>query len=197
MVVSLYSIPLSILSSPYKVVIDPGHGGPDPGAIGTSGLRETDVVLDLGLRVAQFLQGKGVQPILTRSLERSDVDLPLRVNAANHFGATAFISIHANAVNLSRPDVNGIETFYCQNPLSHHLAKEIQRCMLRASPKTPNRGVRKGRFFVIRRTRIPSTLLETGFLTGNIDGPRLATPEHRGRIAKAIANGIMNYIKDL
>ena len=97
----------------FRVVIDPGHGGPDPGAVGIGGLRETDVVLDISLQVAQLLQSKGVQVVLTRTSE-IDVDLPPRVSLANSSGAHAFVSIHANALSMARPDVNGIETFFFQ-----------------------------------------------------------------------------------
>jgi N-acetylmuramoyl-L-alanine amidase len=99
----------------YRIVIDPGHGGPDPGAIGIGGLRETDVVLDVSLQVADLLRARGVDVRLTRTRE-VDVDLPPRVSLANRSGATAFVSIHANALSMNRPDVNGIETFFFSDP---------------------------------------------------------------------------------
>ena len=75
----------------FRVVIDPGHGGPDPGAIGIRGVRETDVVLDVSLQVAQLLEARGVQVIMTRTAD-VDVDLPPRVAIANRVGATAFVA---------------------------------------------------------------------------------------------------------
>lgn len=177
----------------FTVVIDPGHGGPDPGAVGIGGLRETDVVLDVSLQVARLLQDRGVQVILTRTSE-VDVDLPPRVALANSSGAHAFLSIHANALNMERPDVNGIETFYFQSPLSRALASSVQSEVLSVSPGSPDRGVRPGRFFVIRRTVMPSALVETGFVTGELDSPRLATAAHRQQLAVAIARGILNYL---
>ena len=178
----------------YRVVIDPGHGGPDPGAIGIRGLRETDVVLDVSLQVAALLRARGVDVRLTRTSE-IDVDLPPRVSLANRTGATAFVSIHANALSMSRPDVNGIETFFFSDPRSGRLASYLQQQMMDVSPGTPNRGVRRGRFFVIRRTTMPSALVEMGFVTGSIDAPRLAQPNHRRRLALALAAGILNYLK--
>ena len=86
----------------YRVVIDPGHGGPDPGAVGIRGIREAEIVLDISLQVARLLEAKGVQVTLTRTAE-VDVDLPPRVALANRLGATAFVSIHANAISMSRP----------------------------------------------------------------------------------------------
>ena len=67
--------------------------------------------------------------------------------------------------------------------------------MVNVSPGTPNRGVRRGRFFVIRRTVMPAALIEMGFVTGDIDAPRLAQPAHRRRLALAIATGILDYLK--
>jgi N-acetylmuramoyl-L-alanine amidase len=177
----------------FRVVIDPGHGGPDPGAVGIGGLRETDVVLDISLQVAQLLQSKGVQVVLTRTSE-IDVDLPPRVSLANSSGAHAFVSIHANALSMARPDVNGIETFFFQGGESRALAEALQQEMVRVSAGSPDRGVKTGRFFVIRRTVMPAALVETGFLTGDLDAPRLADAGHRQRLAQAISRGILRYL---
>ena len=184
----------SVVRGRYKVVLDPGHGGPDPGAIGIKGLRETDVVLDISLKVAQLLRSKGVRVSLTRKID-VDLDLPPRVTLANKVGANAFVSIHANATRTSRRDVNGIETFYFSGPRGLRLARNIQRELLRVTPKTSDRGVRRSRFFVIRRTTMPAALVETGFITGKIDGPRLSTSSYRDKISFAIAKGILNYLR--
>ena len=183
----------SVPQGRYTVVLDPGHGGPDPGAIGINNLRETDVVLDVSLQVAQILQAKGVRVLLTRSSE-VDVDLPPRVALANNNRADLFVSIHANALSMNRPDVNGVETFYFQGGRSLSLAQSLQNQLLAASPGTPDRGARSGRFFVIRRTVMPAALVEMGFVTGQLDAPRLADPGFRRRLAVAIAMGILNYL---
>ena len=179
----------------YTIVIDPGHGGPDPGAVGIRGLRETDVVLDVSLQVAQLLQSKGVQVLLTRTSE-VDVDLPPRVALANNSRADLFLSIHANALSLDRPDVNGVETFYFESSRSRALAQAVQDQILAISPGSPDRGARAGRFFVIRRTVMPSALAEMGFVTGSLDSPRLADPAFRRRLAVAIATGLLRYLVD-
>ncbi len=180
----------------FLVVIDPGHGGPDPGAIGIGGLRETDVVLDVALQVARLLQARGVQVLMTRTSE-VDVDLPPRVSLANRSGADAFVSVHANALSMARPDVNGIETFYFEGSgsRSRQLAAALQQQMLAISPGTPDRGVRTGRFFVIRRTVMPSALVEMGFVTGSLDASRLADANYRRRMALALAAGILSYLQ--
>ena len=180
----------------FTVVIDPGHGGPDPGAVGIGGLRETDVVLDVSLQMARLLQARGVQVLMTRTSE-VDVDLPPRVSLANNAGADAFVSVHANALSLARPDVNGIETFYFEggSSRSRALASSLQQQMLAISPGSPNRGVRTGRFFVIRRTVMPSALVEMGFVTGMLDAPRLANADFRRRMALALAAAILQYLQ--
>jgi N-acetylmuramoyl-L-alanine amidase len=177
----------------YTVVIDPGHGGPDPGAVGINGLRETDVVLDVSLQVAQLLQAKGVRVLMTRTSE-VDVDLPPRVALANNSRADLFLSIHANALSMDRPDVNGIETFYFESGRSRALAQAVQEEMLAVSPSSPDRGARPGRFFVIRRTVMPAALAEMGFVTGSLDASRLADPAFRRRMALAIATGLLRYL---
>ena len=181
----------------FKVVIDPGHGGPDPGAVGIGGLRETDVVLDVCLQMARLLQARGVQVLMTRTSE-VDVDLPPRVALANSSGADLFVSVHANALSMARPDVNGIETFYFEGAgaASRRLAAALQQQMVAISPGTPDRGVRTGRFFVIRRTVMPSALVEMGFLTGELDSRRLADPNYRRRMALALSAGILNALQD-
>jgi N-acetylmuramoyl-L-alanine amidase len=197
---SLPRVPLSADGLPvvprgrFRVVIDPGHGGPDPGAVGIGDLRETDVVLDVGLQVAQLLQARGVQVLMTRTSE-VDVDLPPRVALANRSGADVFVSLHANALSMGRPDVNGIETFYFEGGRSRGLAELIQERLLAISPGTVDRGARPGRFFVIRRTVMPSVLTEMGFVTGEIDAPRLADANYRRRLAQAVAGGILTYLQ--
>ena len=178
----------------FRVVIDPGHGGPDPGAVGIGGLRETDVVLDVSLQLARLLQARGVQVLLTRTTE-VDVDLPPRVTLANSSGADVFVSVHANALSMERPDVNGIETFYFAGGRSQSLAEAIQQQLMAISPGTPDRGARPGRFFVIRRTVMPSVLAEMGFVTGEIDAPRLSDASFRRRLAQAISGAILTYLQ--
>ena len=165
--------------------------------MGIDGLRETDVVLDVSLQLARLLQARGVDVVLTRTSE-VDVDLPPRVALANASEADAFVSVHANALSLSRPDVNGIETFYFEggSSRSRDLAAALQQQMLAVSPGSPDRGVRTARFFVIRRTVMPSALVEMGFVTGSLDASRLADPNHRRRLAIALANGMLVYLQE-
>jgi len=177
----------------FLVVIDPGHGGLDPGAIGIGGIRETDIVLEVSKMVKKLLSEKGVKVRLTRENE-VDLDLPPRVALANKINADVFVSIHANASRGKRREINGLETFYYKGWKGRSLAKRIQKQILRVSPGSPNRGVKQGRFYVIKNTNMPAVLVEIGFLTGRLDARRLEKSAHRKRIAYAIAKGILEYL---
>jgi N-acetylmuramoyl-L-alanine amidase len=173
------------------VVVDPGHGGPDPGAIGINGLQEKEVVIDVSRQVAALLEQQGVQAVLTRS-DDIDLDLEPRVALAERVNATLFVSIHANAISLSRPDINGLETYYFDTGLG--LAQSIHASVLQGTG-VQDRGVRKARFYVLRRTSMPSVLVEMGFVTGRDDAAKLATASYRRQMAESIVRGILQYIR--
>ncbi|MBW4541310.1 MAG: N-acetylmuramoyl-L-alanine amidase [Myxacorys chilensis ATA2-1-KO14] len=182
--------PPRVPNSKAIVVIDPGHGGPDPGAVGIGGLREKDIVLDISKQVTALLQQQGIQAVLARS---SDVDLDLepRTTLANRMKATAFVSIHANAISMSRPDINGLETYYYQS--GSGLAQAIHRNVLQETG-AQDRGVRQARFYVLRYTTMPSVLVEVGFVTGRNDAAKLSTADYRKKMATAIARGVVQYL---
>ncbi len=178
----------------YKVVIDPGHGGSDPGAVGINGLRETDIVLEVSKTVSELLTKKGVKTILTRNDERT-LDLQPRVTKANNSRADAFISIHANATRGKKREVNGLETYYYSGYKGYSLAKSVHKQILIASSQSPDRGVRRSRFYVIRKTSMPAALVEIGFVTGMYDAALLLQKGYRDKLSFAIAKGILNYLK--
>lgn len=173
------------------VIVDPGHGGKDPGAIGIGGLREKDVILPIAQQVASLLEQQGVQAVMTR---KSDyfVDLAPRVTMAERANADLFVSIHANAVGPNRPDVSGLETYYYSS--GQRLAQTIHSSILQ-SLDVKNRGVRRARFYVLRKSSMPSVLVEVGFVTGREDAAKLSNPTYRSQMAQAIARGILQYIQ--
>ncbi|MEH2302199.1 MAG: N-acetylmuramoyl-L-alanine amidase [Nostoc sp.] len=173
------------------VVIDPGHGGKDSGAPGLGGLLEKDVILPIGKRVAAILEQNGVQAVLTRDADFF-VELQGRVEIAERVNATAFVSIHANSVD-NRPDVNGLEVYYYDS--GYALAEVVRNTILQNIGTIKNRGTRKARFYVLRKSSMPSILVETGYMTGYEDNPRLGTPEYQNRMAEAIARGILKYLQ--
>jgi N-acetylmuramoyl-L-alanine amidase len=111
---------------------------------------------------------------------------------AQRMNANLFVSIHANAISLSRPDVNGLETYYYSN--GQRLARTIHNSILQ-SLDIRDRGVRTARFYVLRRTSMPSVLVEVGFVTGREDAAKLSDPTYRSQMAQAIARGILQYLQ--
>jgi N-acetylmuramoyl-L-alanine amidase len=178
----------------YVVVIDPGHGGPDPGAIGIGNLVEKDIVLEMSSQVAALLEQQGVRVVMTRSTDM-DLDLQPRVDIAERARASVFVSIHANALSMSRPDINGFEIFFGQGSgQGQVLAQTVHESVI-PTIDIGTRGVKSARFYVIRRTSMPSTLIETGFLTGADDAPKIGDPVFRQRMSRAIARGILRYLQ--
>ena len=172
------------------VMIDPGHGGQDSGAVGIGGLQEKDVILAISQRVAALLEQQGIHAILTRTSDYF-VDLAPRVEMAKQNRVDLFVSIHANSID-NRPDVNGLETYYFDR--GERLAQTIHNNILQ-SIDIKDRGVRKARFYVLRNNPMPAVLVEVGFVTGERDAARLATAAYENQMAQAIANGILQYIQ--
>ncbi len=181
-----------VSNSRITITIDAGHGGRDPGAVGIGGIRETDIVLDISRQVEQLLQQQGIEVLMTRTDDR-EIDLPPRVSLANRTRSDLFVSIHANALTMSRPDVNGAETYYFSDR-GRVLAQAIQSNMIAATGMR-DRGVKFARFYVLRNTQMPAALVEVGFVTGAEDARRLADPSFRRVMAQAIARGILQYVQ--
>nr|WP_228039515.1 N-acetylmuramoyl-L-alanine amidase [Dolichospermum sp. LEGE 00240] len=173
------------------VIIDPGHGGKDSGAIGIGGVLEKDVILPISKRIAKVLERNGIQVIMTRDSDYF-VTLPGRVTMAQRANADLFVSIHANSAGASRPEVSGLETYHYDSGLT--LAQIVHSKILQ-SLNVRDRKVRKARFYVLRKTSMPSILVETGFLTGRDDVAKLRTSAYQNQMAEAIAQGILQYLK--
>ncbi len=174
------------------IVIDPGHGGPDSGAVGHGGIQEKEIVLDISRQVVRLLeQHDDVEVLLTRDGD-IDLDLQPRVDIAEQAKATLFVSIHANAFSMDHPEVNGLETYYYQSGLG--LAEAIHTNVLR-HVDVVDRAVRTAGFYVLKETSMPSVLVETGFVTGATDAVNLSQSAHRRKLAQGIADGILSHLK--
>ncbi|MFQ3679137.1 MAG: N-acetylmuramoyl-L-alanine amidase, partial [Pseudanabaenaceae cyanobacterium] len=175
------------------VLIDPGHGGRDPGAVANN-VREKDVVLSVGLRAGQMLQQMGYTVVYSRTDDR-EVELAPRVQLAEQVRADVFVSVHANAVDPRMSHINGLETFHSPNSAAgRRLAEFIQREALAATGAN-DRGVKTARFYVVHRTSMPSVLLETGFVTNPQEARNLTNPAYQDRLATAIARGVAGYLQ--
>jgi N-acetylmuramoyl-L-alanine amidase len=169
------------------VVIDPGHGGHDRGAVRGGRHPEKVYALDVSRRVAARLHRAGFRVVMTRQND-SFVSLSGRCAIANRQRQAVFVSIHFNAA--ARRGADGIETFY-YGRRAYRLAASVHRQLVRAAG-TDNRGVRRRAFYVLRHTRCPAILVEGGFLTNPREGARIAhSAAYRQRLADAIASGII------
>lgn len=167
------------------IVVDAGHGGFDRGGVPGQRIAEKDKTLDVAQRLKRILQAEGYRVVMTRD---SDVFIPLgtRTSIANGYRNASFVSIHFNC--SSRAGANGIETYYYRSD-SAALAASIHRNVVAGAP-TENRGIRRRGFFVLRRTAIPSVLVECGFLTNPTEGRLAQTDSYREKLAQQIARGI-------
>jgi N-acetylmuramoyl-L-alanine amidase len=183
-------------SNPRLIVLDPGHGGSDTGAM-HNGLVEKDITLDVALRLRALLVARGWIVRMTRDTDRDvygpnapDVaELQARVDVANNAGARMFVSIHANSSTSSVP--SGTTSYYYK-PEDRPLAAAIQQRLV-ALLGTRDDGVVRERFYVIRRTSMPAALIETAFVSNASDAERLRSPAFRQQIALGIADGIKDY----
>ena len=171
------------------VVIDPGHGGSDPGAVG-NGLLEKDISLSVSLKLGKVLENKGFNVIYTR---KTDVypSLSERTAIANRANADVFVSIHTNAFNSA---ALGYETYsYPTSTEGGKLAKDIHDSVIANKDLyNANRGAKKDNFQVIRETNMPAVLLELGFIDNSKDAKILV--EKQDEFAQAISKGILNYL---
>ncbi|RXZ83222.1 N-acetylmuramoyl-L-alanine amidase [Paenibacillaceae bacterium] len=173
----------------YIIVIDPGHGGKDPGAEGASGHYERDYTLALSTKVFELLQQEpGFSPYLTRSGD-TFIELENRAQMANELEADAFISIHGNTFTDS--SISGTETYYYEEG-SIPLANEVHGQLVEAAG-FKDRGVKHDGWMVLKKSERPAILVEVGFLTNPGDEAAMLSEAHQNQVAQAIANGIKAY----
>ena len=170
------------------VVVDPGHGGRDSGAVRRYGPPEKAVALDVALRINRKLRESQLQTVLTRS---TDTFIPLddRVAVGNAQKNSIFISIHFNDSRKRR--IHGSETYY-YSPYAYTLAAAIER-NLDSLPGTMGRGVHPANFRVLRNAQYPAVLVECGFLSNRSEGREAGSAEYREQLADKIAEAIVDY----
>jgi N-acetylmuramoyl-L-alanine amidase len=200
-------------SKPFAVVVlDPGHGGEDSGAM-CGGVMEKDLTLDVARRVDRLLDSEGVATLMTR-LGDSYVSLADRAAFGNRVKESIFISIHFNEDN--KPVASGVETYYAAHqinsastfaswlpffsqppsdspkPESQSLAGFIQEALV-ARTRSVDRGTQPKQFFVIANVSSPAVLIEGGFITNQEELSKLASEDYRDQLAAAVADGILRY----
>lgn len=184
------------------IVVDPGHGGFDPGAW-RGNLLEKDITLQISKKLQAYLSGGGAVVVLLREndedlapkpfkgsvRERKRADLAARVQAANKSGADIYISIHANA-DVS-PRWSGAQTFYNgKSEASKILAEAIQDELTRVLGNT-KRKAKTGNYYIIDKTEMPAVIAEVGFISNPAEARLLTDSSYQDRVAYAIFSGII------
>ena len=210
---------LSTASLPFStdggtVVLDPGHGGEDPGAIGPTESPEKDLVLSIAERVQARFRNSGIEVRLTRNCDKT-LSKSERVGYALQCGADVFVSIHLNSAHNRR--ASGFETYVLPSPGSPPTSQEegpgdgrtyagnrhdgmnallaycLQRGLL-TEAGGEDRGVKRARFDVLVAAPCPAALVECGFLSNRRDGRKLEHEEHLETLAEALARGLLTYM---
>lgn len=181
------------------ITLDAGHGGSDPGAIGSDGTKEKDITLPITKRVKELLEAKGAKVYMTRTTDvdvygpnASDVqELQARVNVGEKYNSDIFISLHINSsVNKS---VGGFSAYYYPKTASDlKLAKSIQN-QLTSNFGVDDLGVRQANFYVIKRISMPATLLEMCFISNEKELTLMKGAWFQKKAARLIADGIEKY----
>ncbi len=198
------------------IVLDPGHGGKDPGNQ-VAGRKEKTATLALAQELSSQLKASGFKVILTRTSDKF-VELPVRPDIANRANADLFVSLHFNATTSGKADVSGPET-YCITPVgaassnsqgeganygattanlsekkSLLLAYSVQKSLVK-NLDVEDRSVRRARFAVLRDAEMPAILIESGYMTHPVEGKKIFDAAYRKQLAAAIVKGILNYQK--
>lgn len=184
------------LSYRHTVVIDPGHGGKDPGAIGVGGVCEKWVTIAIAQMVyLKALDHPELRVILSRRTDEY-VSPAERILAANRIDADAYVSVHANA--FSSASVSGMEILVDESEghesASYRLAEILQQHLV-AQTGAKDRGVRRAPLF-IRQAQMPAALVEVGFLTNRLEAKHLQSLSYQSRIADAILDSILKFLRE-
>ncbi len=175
-----------------RIVIDPGHGGDDPGTISRGGLREKTITLATAKELAWILKQDGYDVALTR---QSDVfmDLDDRAAIANRFGADLFVSIHADTYVV--PAVSGFTVYTCREASTEcrAAADAVAEALQKAGDE--GLGVRRANYRVLLLTQCPAILVELGYLSNSHDAAALSDQAVQASLARSIADGINEYFK--
>lgn len=175
------------------IILDPGHGGKDPGAV-KEGSSEKAIVLKVGTLVKQKLEAAGAKVFMTRTGDTYPT-LPQRVEFTKKNFGEIFVSVHVNSATST--SASGTETYYNvstgdQYAEDKQLASAINKEIV-ANANMKNRGVKEGPFYVIKNMMIPSVLVELGFISNPSDREKLINDKYVELFAQSIYNGIVDY----
>ncbi len=183
----------------YTIVLDPGHGGSDPGAVSPKGTKEKDVNLKIGLKARDALESLKYDVIMTRS-DDTFVNLYERANIANRNDADIFLSIHHNSTLNN--GVKGLEILYCPRDLGtnklddqYPLAEAISKGILKTTNGSDRGIIQRPNLVVIRETNMPAVLVEVGYLSNESDEANIISDAYQNKVVEGMVLGILNYFE--
>ena len=179
------------------ILLDPGHGGKDPGKIGVNGVEEKEINLNIALKIQNILLKKGISVSMTRTTDErlagSQVeDLRERVEMINESGPRLAVSIHQNS--YSDEGIQGAQVFYFKDSKDGEKAAEcIQNALAKLDPENAKQIKANNTYYLLKNTEIPVVIAECGFLSNYEEAEKLTTEVYQEEIAQAIAEGIEEY----
>lgn len=176
------------------VMVDPGHGGEDPGTM-SGDIYEKDIVFDIAQMVWDYLEEAGVDVILSRA-DDTFIDKYDRAELANMMNVDLFVSIHCNYLE-DNPEVSGIETYYVENAEDGMAFANAVHNQTLAITGADDMYVRTNDFIVIKNTNMPAILIETGYLSNKKDVELLTTTDYKKKMAYGIAAGVVEYANSM
>lgn len=177
-----------------KIAIDAGHGGSESGAISCFGIPEKKITLQYAKDLSSELKSRGAEVVLVRDKDET-IDLKTRVESANNENSVILISLHGNALpdSLDPSKIKGTEIYYYY-PQAKPLAESIMKSLV-SETGTINNGIIQRSFALVRNTNALSILIEIGYLINPDDNAKIMDKNYRKKTAKAIADGMEQYIK--
>jgi N-acetylmuramoyl-L-alanine amidase len=191
----------------FKVMIDPGHGGFDPGKIGVSGVYEKDINLDIAKHLKSYLENHQIEVVMTRESDEDldglegkahkSKDMQKRKELINESEANILISIHQNA--FTDASVKGFQVFYYQTSLDgEKLARYVDEALKEGVNANNRRKIKSTEhYYVLKVTQMPSVIVECGFLSNKEEESLLQTEAYRIKVAHAIGEGILKYFSEV
>ena len=191
------------------IILDAGHGGEDPGAIGVTGVYEKDLNLQLVLEIGNILEKQGYIVVYTRTEDkllynedqnikgiRKISDLKNRCEAANKYPDSIFVSIHMNSFGEGK--YSGLQVYYSpEDNDSRLLADKIQSSVKDSLQKDNNRTIKQGDgMYLLENTEPTAVLIECGFLTNKTECEKLSQKEYQKELSFAIVCGIIEYVEE-
>ena len=187
------------LSNEMQVILDAGHGGIDVGKTGVNGEKEKDINLEMSKKIKRFLSDSNVTVKMTREgderlADSQREDLKARTDIMNG-GALLAVSIHQNSYR--DPAVSGAQVFYYTDSEEGRTAAGMIQAELNALAPDNEKEIRANdSYYILKNTRIPTVIVECGFLSSYTEAEKLADDEYQNRIAEAVSEGILQYITD-